>query len=95
MLRIFPGLADDDLDDLAILSKVVGSAECVEKAVLAYGRREASHVDEVLLDDSQPGEVFATKRISFGFLCLLLPYLRILLGFLRNLLFVFGHPVPC
>ena len=95
MLRILPGLADDNLDDLSVLSKVVGTAQCVEKTVFAYGGREAGHVDEVLLDDSQPGEVLATESISFGLLCLLLPYLRILLGFLRDLLLVFGHPVPC
>jgi hypothetical protein len=94
MLRILSGFADNYLNNLAILAKVVVAAQSVKQAILAYRGRQAGDVDEILLDDSQSGEVLATKRIGFGLLCLLLPYLRILLGFLRDLLLVSGHPVP-
>jgi hypothetical protein len=93
MLRIFAGFADDDLDDLAVLSEVVVAAQCVEQAVLADSGRKTGHIDKVFLDDSQAGEVLATERVGFRLLCLLLPYLRVLLGLLRDLLLVLGHPV--
>lgn len=95
MLGVLARFADDDLDDLAVLAKVVGPAQRVEQAVFSYRRGEPCDVDEVLLDDTQASEVLAAERIGLGLLRFLLPYLGVLLGLLRNLLLVLGHPVRC
>lgn len=92
MLRVLPGFADNNLDYFAILPEIIAAAQGIQQAVFADRGREAGNVDEVFLDDPKPGKMFATQRISLGLLGLLLPYLRILLCFLRNLLFVLGHP---
>lgn len=95
MLGILPGFADDDLDDLAVLSKVVRPTQGVEQTVFADGGGETGHVDKVLLDDAQAGEVLATERVGLGLLGLLLADLGVLLGLLGDLLLVLGHPVHC
>lgn len=95
MLGVLARFADDDLDDLAVLAEVVWAAQRVEQAVFSYRGGEASHVDEVLLDDTQAGEVLAAERVGLGLLGFLLPYLGVLLGFLCDLLLVLGHPVCC
>ena len=95
VLSIFPGFADDDLDDLAILSEVVRPAEGVEQAVFPYGGGEAGHVYEVLLDNAQAGEVLAAEGVGLGLLGFLLADLGVLLGLLCDLLLVLGHPVLC
>lgn len=92
MLRVLPSFAHNDLDDFAVLSKIVVAAQRVKETVFSYGRGEAGNVDEVLLNDTQPCEMFAAERVGLGLLRLLLPYLRILFGLLRYLLLVFGHP---
>lgn len=95
MLSIFSGFADNNLDDLAILSEVIRPAEGVEQAVFPYGGSEAGHVYEVFLDNAQAGEVLAAEGVGLGLLGLLLPNLGVLLGLLRDLLLVLGHPVWC
>lgn len=54
VLSVLLGLAYDDLEDLAVLPKVVVTAEGLEQFVFAYGGRETGNVYEVLLDDTQP-----------------------------------------
>lgn len=95
MLGIFASFADDDFDYLAVLAEVIRTAQGVEQSVFPYRWGEAGHVYEVFLDDTQTGEVLAAERVGFSLLCLLLPYLGVLLGFLRNLLLVLGHPGQC
>jgi hypothetical protein len=95
MLRILLGLAHNDLEDLAILSEVVVAAQGLEELFFANRGCEAGNVYEVLLYDAETGEVLAAKGVGFRFLCFLLPYLRILLSLLRDLLLVLGHSVRC
>lgn len=95
VLSILAGFADDDLDDLAVLSEVVRTAERVEQAVFPYRGGQAGYVYEVLLDNTQAGEVLAAERVGLSLLGLLLAHLGVLLGFLRNLLLVLGHPGSC
>lgn len=93
MLSVLPSLAHNNLDDLAVLSKVVLAAQSIEEAIFAYRGRETCHVDEVLLDDAEPGEMLAAEGVGFSLLCLLLSNLRVLLGLLCDLLLVSSHPV--
>lgn len=75
------GLADDDLNNLAVLSEVIWSTQRLEKMVLLHTGTEASDVDEVLLDDTQAGQMFPTQRVGLTFLSLFLSGDCVLLGF--------------
>lgn len=92
MLRIFSRFAHNDLDDPAVLTKVVAAPQSIQQPIFAYGGSKAGHVYEVLLDNAEACKMFATEGVGLGFLGFLLPYLRVLLGLLRDELLVFGHP---
>jgi len=95
VLRILLGFAHNNLQDLAILPKVVVAAQSLKQFIFAYGGRQAGNVYEVLLDDTEAGKVLPTERVGLSLLRFLLPYLRILLGLLCDKLLVLCHPVPC
>lgn len=67
-VRILACLTDNDLDNLSVLSKIFVSTQSVEQFVLPYCGCETGHINKVLLDNPQPGEVLATERIGLGFL---------------------------
>jgi hypothetical protein len=66
-------LANNDLVNLTILAEILRPAKCHQELVfVAYCRVQANHVDQVLLDDPDPSQVFATGRFDFALFGLLL-----------------------
>jgi hypothetical protein len=47
------GFADNDLDDLAILSKVLLPSQCLKKILLSNAWVQTNDVDQILLYHSQ------------------------------------------
>ena len=91
MVGVLTSLADDDLDNFAVLAKVVVAAQGIEEAVFADRGGKARDINEVLLDDAEASEVLATERIGLGLLGLLLAYLGVLLRLLGDLLLMLGQ----
>lgn len=91
----FP-IADGYLLDIAVLSKKLGTPECLEQLVLAYRRRQPGYVDQVFLNDSDADQVLPILLFGFAFLGFLVALLGgtsllVLLDIRSEL----GNPMNC
>ena len=59
------GFADDNLHNLAILSKVLWSAKSLQKLVFLRRRAQTCDIDQILLHNSKSSQVFSAKSICF------------------------------
>jgi hypothetical protein len=71
-IRAFP-VADRDLLYVSILSKELRFPQSLEQVFFTDCRSQASDVDQVFLDDSDPDEVFAVLLFCLAFLKLFDP----------------------
>ena len=61
-------LADHNLDDLAVLPKVLVAAQSFKQAVFLHFRTEAGNIYEVLLHNTKAGEVLAAESVGLSLL---------------------------
>lgn len=78
-MRVVFRFADDDLDDLAVLSEVLRPAQSFEKLVFLGGGAESGHINQILLHHTQAGKVFPAQGICFSLLRFLLLRSNVLL----------------
>jgi hypothetical protein len=65
-------VANRDLLNVAVLPKELLLSQSLEQLVLAHGRRQTRHVDEVLLDDPDADQILPVVLFSLAFLHFLL-----------------------
>jgi hypothetical protein len=89
-LRI--GLADDNLDDFAVLAEKVLASEAFNKLFTNYLWLQSGDVDEIPLSDSQACQVLPAEMVRFSFLGFLLLGSSFLLGLLGDVLSMLSQP---
>ncbi|KAH0237845.1 hypothetical protein KCV03_g107, partial [Aureobasidium melanogenum] len=65
-------LADDYLDNLAVLTKVLIAAKSLEQSIFLHSRAQTSHINQVLLHDAQTSEMLARESVGLALLSFLL-----------------------
>jgi hypothetical protein len=90
VLRV--GLADDHLDDLAVLAEEFLAAKTLDELVSSCLGLETRDVDQVSLSDAQAGEMLPAEMVGLALLGLLLLGGGLLLGLLGDVLSVLRQP---